>query len=754
MAMMAIDWPAQEKPATRWSEPAPTVKPAAAGQEVAVEWREKPDTLKDVGKAVAAEGVKGALADTVGLIGTAGHYWDKATELPLQGAAWAAEKMGLLPEGKTAEGLVKGVRAAGDALKTPAEQRGDVNRIFGLPFATQQGAEKAVEKYLPFTAYKPQTTEGKVAASAARFGAGSLPFAGGVAGIPRALGVGAVSGAASEGAGQLTEGSAYEPAARLAGAVAGGMAGTKVVDTARMMFKPTKSAEEALRAALAKDMAEGTLKTPWDNALAMIDKGDNIALADIGGPNTQKLLQTAAFKSSAGTRAMSDYQRAAEQRAGETGAVLRQHIDDMFGQTLNPAAQQEAMKAANKVQMDRLYDIARNDPAAQTVVTPGLGALLNIDAVKKVARRATSMATDPQAGINLPSSPTGPNLGFWHKVKTGLDDEYKALTIQGRNDEARSLLGIRDRLLSEIDTAVPAYKAARGVASDAFKAENAIEAGTRAMRDMDAFKGQKITAAMAKMPPAERNQFAQGAAGYLAEYAAKNGPDRLMREMSKPAVAERARAAIGASQYDSIMGRAAEQSLLAHADILKNPAVMAAAVGHPWLTSGATGIIGAAGSALTQAVVTGASPASPSHLMVGAIAAAMAMGGQKMATGANARIATRLAEAATKGQESGNFEALGKLIASDAEARKFAFQVAEKLGKVGMAQYRANPQQPEPDRVGRATGGRVGDHERLVSRLMKAADDAKKRVNGTTEHLLDTPDSTIAKALATANAAI
>jgi len=71
------------------------------------------------------------------------------------------------------------------------------------------------------------------------------------------------------------------------------------------------------------------------------------------------------------------------------------------------------------------------------------------------------------------------------------------------------------------------------------------------------------------------------------------------------------------------------------------------------------------------------------------------------------------------------------------------------------------PDQPEPHfgggRVGRASGGKVHNvrrHEYLVDRLLKAAKDAKKMTDKTTEPLLNVPDEHIVKALDVAQRAI
>lgn len=60
-------------------------------------------------------------------------------------------------------------------------------------------------------------------------------------------------------------------------------------------------------------------------------------------------------------------------------------------------------------------------------------------------------------------------------------------------------------------------------------------------------------------------------------------------------------------------------------------------------------------------------------------------------------------------------------------------------------------QQAAGGRIGRKSGGRVGNPGAEAERLMVAAEKAKKRQSGATSALLDVPDEAIAKALAVAN---
>jgi hypothetical protein len=95
------------------------------------------------------------------------------------------------------------------------QQPPDINKMFG-----SAGIQKAVEG-VTGEFYKPQTTAGQYAHSVGEALPGSVLAPGGL-GARLLSGVGA--GAGSEALGQATEGTGWEPYARIAGALAGGMA--------------------------------------------------------------------------------------------------------------------------------------------------------------------------------------------------------------------------------------------------------------------------------------------------------------------------------------------------------------------------------------------------------------------------------------------------------------------------------------------------------------------------------------------------
>jgi hypothetical protein len=191
--------PAQQAPSGNFWEsdqivtPAPSPELSTAGKA----W--------DIAKGVGTGLVKGVEA----IPGMIGDVSKMADALPAYAGAFAAEKLGLLPEGKTGAEMIRAANALGNQM--PRDP-------FTAPTSSdiQQAAED-VAGPLP----RPQTTAGQVAQNVTSFlppaiasGGASLPVA------ARAVG----AGLGSEAAGRLATGSAYQPVAQALGAFGGGAA--------------------------------------------------------------------------------------------------------------------------------------------------------------------------------------------------------------------------------------------------------------------------------------------------------------------------------------------------------------------------------------------------------------------------------------------------------------------------------------------------------------------------------------------------
>lgn len=166
---------------------------------------QQPGAVEDVAKSTAAGLGQGAIG-LAGLAGDASRLLDYG---PSYLIAKGAEKLGLLPNGKTASDLISDAQK----LDLPRDK-------FAAP--TSGDIKRVVEQDVTGPFHEPQTTAGKYAKTAAEFVPVAAAMPGNVA--ANALKYGVAPGVGSEAAGQAFEGTQYEPYARFAGAVAGGAA--------------------------------------------------------------------------------------------------------------------------------------------------------------------------------------------------------------------------------------------------------------------------------------------------------------------------------------------------------------------------------------------------------------------------------------------------------------------------------------------------------------------------------------------------
>ena len=128
---------------------------------------------------------------------------------------------------------------------------------------TGESATEGMTRDLPSVmGYKPQTTAGRYAGTIGEFvpGAAATALTGGTSMLPTILRGAVAPGVASEFAGQVVEGSSnpyMEPAARLAGAILGGVAVNKAENFVRGMISPSGGADPTRIAAAADLRARG-----------------------------------------------------------------------------------------------------------------------------------------------------------------------------------------------------------------------------------------------------------------------------------------------------------------------------------------------------------------------------------------------------------------------------------------------------------------------------------------------------------------
>lgn len=188
-------------------------------QQFAAPQQEQPAVAVDPWDAVGANGVPGQAPQPAAAPTPAPTTMDYVTDVAKSGASGfargAADLAGL--PGTVADAINSGLSYVTGMPALPASAG-----------SGQQLREKAAYVTDGATEYKPQTTPGEYAATIGEFTPGALALGGA---NPTSFAVNAVAPAvASEGAGQLTEGTVFEPYARVAGALVGGVGANSVAN--------------------------------------------------------------------------------------------------------------------------------------------------------------------------------------------------------------------------------------------------------------------------------------------------------------------------------------------------------------------------------------------------------------------------------------------------------------------------------------------------------------------------------------------
>jgi len=341
-------------------------------------------------------------------------------------------------------------------------------------------------------------------------------------------GVGAVTGAGEgetlqeRGAGALTGGAIgagvgvaapalIEGAMRVGQTVAG-----PIASGIRGAINPEQEAARRVATALERDVradpnAVGRL-TPQEFA-ANAQTGGPAVNMDLGGESTRALARSAANTSPEGRGMLNETinNRFEGQAARVTGwfnnvfnypnANARQIAIQQAAQPINAGLYGRAMtQGRSGVWNDELAEMS-NAPAMQDAVRAATRQAQN--------RSAPDVSQGTQAVAERWMSPNGtPTLEFWDLVKRQIDQEINVARRAGRNVDVSELSAIKNRLVQNLDAAVPSYQVARGTAAGFFQAENALEAGQNFV--MQKFSNREARQQLARMTPEERRLFQDG----------------------------------------------------------------------------------------------------------------------------------------------------------------------------------------------------------------------------------------------------
>jgi hypothetical protein len=485
---------------------------------------------------------------------------------------------------------------------------------------------------------------------------------------------------------------------------------------------------------------------------------------------------------------------------------IRQFNQDITGIMPNSAQYADLLDRVGKVERTRVFNVARANPNSNSIDISSLGTLQNHplfkeaeDAAKTNAVNAPNFNIIPPHTIpgqpsqtlhganGLYNSPATPaqqingNLNFYQQVKEELDVMIKKANANQDYTKAKGAQQIKDQLINTIDPQVPKYRDALSASRLTYGMENAPEAGAQFFEKYNTFKDNDFRKSFAAYTPDEQNAFRVGFLGRLEQELGQGRDQALKLFVKNPAFQSKVEHIFGPQIAGEIRAKYLSEAMLQRAAKIDTAAASGEAVSafeksRQVLKPGAiaAGMVGGASEIANQAFLWGLlkqSGVSLPSAALAAIAAMVTMGGRVALNAAEKRIANKMVEFVSK-NDPASYAKLNRLIDKNPEVYPKVMELLEtartstelyglptkekpasvpqetleetydRLVKEGKIQ----PARADGGRIGRASGGKV-DIDRGVRALMMAVDAAKKKVNLSTESLLEQPDEHIAQAL-------
>lgn len=318
---------------------------------------------------------------------------------------------------------------------------------------------------------------------------------------------------------------------RLGGAAAGGLSGALVGGAiplgSAVVRGAAKPVTDAIKARAnpggyaAQKVAErfDDSRIGLGQAAARLQRNPGSMLVDEGGASARDLLRTTTnIPGPARDRVGAQLSRQAMGQGTRLKAAIRETFADPDGYV----AAKDALVAKAAADADPLYRKAYQLPVPYTKSLQGV---LETSAGKKALAKAEELASNEQFPFQQLFANQLPNGAFdikrvpdmrgWDYVKRAMDDMIDAQTdsiTRKVSNEGRVLVGLKNRMLGEIDAANPYYRQARAAFAGPKSLENAVEIGRRAMRD---YTPQQVENLVAKMSPSHKEAMRLGAAEAL-----------------------------------------------------------------------------------------------------------------------------------------------------------------------------------------------------------------------------------------------
>lgn len=463
-------------------------------------------------------------------------------------------------------GLIEGIPIAGPLIRGGVDRAaaGTLSMMYNKPYADvlkriQSGTadEKAANPGIDATAQITGGIASMVPIGATATGAKLLGMTGKTLGAR--VGASALSGAGISAADQAARGGDLKnigASALIGGGIGGaipvvgsglnaatGYALSKAAPTVNAILNPAKEASRRVGTALERDLAANpsAVLNAADEAMAK-QAGIPLTNADRGGEVTRALSRSVANQSPESRQAI---EKLSSDRFASQSVRASDFMKRIAGNQADDLAFRDNVDKMARMTNKPAYDAAYNAPAAQQVYTPGIQELMQSPTFQNAVKTVPERSADRGAvqGFKRIANPfklnskgdyvlqqkgdgtlIAPNLKFWDQVKQNLDSEIGIAQRAGDKPRVSDLMGLKTKLVDELDGLVPQYQKARAGAAAFFGQDNAVDAGKAFARNLEG--NPEAARAIAKFSPKEREAFAVGHASELVDMIKRSG-DRM-----------------------------------------------------------------------------------------------------------------------------------------------------------------------------------------------------------------------------------
>jgi hypothetical protein len=531
--------------------------------------------------------------------------------------------------------ITETIRRVGDAV-APRE----VSRLLKYAYPDSQGMRDIVHRggwdgfSVPALATQPVNLPGpvgKIIDVGVETAIGGAAFPGGAV---RNTVAGFGAGVGSETAGKLTEGSRWEPAARLAGGLVGGATGAGVAEAGNAVVKGVRNTfgmnnTDQTAARVINRGFERDKVPPADRRSRIESLGEDAMPFEAGGPNTKGVLRGATAAPGEARTTVQERFRARDERES---AAVSANIDKNISPKGMTGAVDELIQARSDAARPKYIAAGvPDDPAlyAQSPVLQGQ-AVRDLIANSSDVRRALAAARRLPDYKDLPDT----SMVLLDKAYKHIGDMETAARVAGKGVRARDMASLRTSLAQAIDAENPAYGEALAAFSGPSKLIDASKAGQKA------FAGNMAPDAVARdfrrlATPDAQEAYLVGVAEHLQTRADARGATGIAGRVINPRDEQRLRAILPPDRFQAFIDGINER---------KGMTQNQRQVGINSNTTPAA--LEAADTATMTGDVAGAVLRGSPGL---AITRALNGMGRRIADGANERVNARIAEMLTNG---------------------------------------------------------------------------------------------------------